>query len=157
MHVLAHHAALVPLDEEHELALVVRRRDRCIRADDRVALLIKRCVFCAFRRTHDDERSDGRERSAAVRQLENEARGVVVVGLDCLQLQIEETLWIKCGLLFGLRFGCGRRRRCREGRGGTTEVDVGCETDESGATEVEREVGRGWLGVSGCRGGEWAC
>jgi hypothetical protein len=87
VHVLAYHAALILLDEEHKLALVFRLRDRCIRADDRVALLVERHVIGAFRRADDDERSDGRERRAAVWELEDEARGVVVVRLDCLSFR----------------------------------------------------------------------
>ena len=45
-------------------------------------------------RAHDDKRGDGRERRATVGQLEGEARGIVVVGLNGFELEIEETLGV---------------------------------------------------------------
>ena len=62
VHVLAHHALLVLLDEQHDLALVLRARNRRIRAHGQVALLIEGRARRTLGRTHDDERRDGRER-----------------------------------------------------------------------------------------------
>lgn len=96
MHVLANHPILVLLDQQHEFALLIRARNRRVRAHGQVSLLVHGCpvLLAALGRAHDDERGDGRERRAAVGELEGEARGVVVVGLDGFELEIEETLGV---------------------------------------------------------------
>jgi hypothetical protein len=48
----------------------------------------------ALGRVHNNEQGDGREHCAAVGELEGEARGIVVIGLDGLELEIEETLQV---------------------------------------------------------------
>ena len=109
VHVLAYHALLVFLDQQHDLTLVLWARNGRIRAHGQLALLIHRRTWCALRRAHDDKRSNWGESSAAAvaGQLEDEARGVVVVRLDCFQLEVKEALRVQ-----------GRRGLLRLGRGG---------------------------------------
>ena len=131
MHVLADHPILILLNQQHELALTIRARNRRIRAHGRIALLVHRRTLAAFGRAHDDKRGDGRERRAAIGQLEDEARGVVVVRLDGFKLEVEETLWVQRGLfllLFWLGSGGGERSW------GATEEEVCAETCDTSTT-----------------------
>ncbi len=43
---------------------------------------------------YDNERGDGRERRAIIEQLKGKARGIVVVGLDGFELEIEEIVGV---------------------------------------------------------------
>ena len=54
-----------------------------------------RAHLAAFRRTHNDERGDERERYAPVGKLEDKARDVVVFvrTVDGLEFEVDETLW----------------------------------------------------------------
>jgi hypothetical protein len=61
---------------------------KCRQADGGIALLVGRRVNGAFRHVHDETLDNGKERPVALRQLGDEARGVVVERLDCLQLQV---------------------------------------------------------------------
>ena len=131
MHVLAHHPSLVFLNEQHELAFLIRVRNRRICAYDRIALLVHGRIRTAFGRAHDDERGNGRERRATVGQLEDEARGVVVVRLDCFELEIEETLGVQRGFFLLLLWFGGRGR---EWSWGAAEVEVCAETCDTRAT-----------------------
>src|SRR5260221_13826424 len=92
VHVLAYHALLVFLDQQYDLTLVLWARNRRICAHSQLALLILRCTWYALRRTHDDKRCNGGERSAAAvaGHLEDEARVVVAVRLDVLQIEVWE-------------------------------------------------------------------
>ena len=94
VHVLAHHPIIIFLNEQHELALLIRARNRRICAQGQIALLVHGCIRTAFRCAHDDEGGDGRKCRATVRQLKDEARGIVVVRLDRFELEVEETLGV---------------------------------------------------------------
>jgi len=48
----------------------------------------------ALGRVYDNERGDGRERRATIGQLKGKARGIVVVGLDGFELEIEEIVGV---------------------------------------------------------------
>jgi hypothetical protein len=108
MHVLAYHALLVFLDQQYDLTLMLWARNRRICAHSQIALLIYRCTWCTLRCPHDDKRRNGGERGTAAiaRQLEDEARGIVVVRLDGLQFEVKEALRVE-----------GRRGLLRLGRG----------------------------------------
>lgn len=71
MDVLRHLALVIPLDEEGELALLVRRRDGSVRADDGLLVLAQqrlRRVACGL---DDDARGNGEERSLTLGKLED--------------------------------------------------------------------------------------
>jgi hypothetical protein len=55
VHVLSDHPALVFLDEKHKFTLMFRLQDRCIRADDRFAFLVKQHIISTSRCAHKDE------------------------------------------------------------------------------------------------------
>ena len=133
MDVLAYHPILIFLNKQHELALLIRARNRRICAHGQIALLVHGRIRTAFRRAHDDERGDGRECRATVGQLEDEARRVVVVRLDRFELEVEETLGVQRGfflLLIWLGRGSGGGG---EWSWGTAEVEVCAETCETRA------------------------
>ena len=98
VHVLADHPILVFLNQQHELALLLRTRDGRIRANGQIALLIYGRTGNALGCAHDDQGRDGRERRLAVGQFKDEARRVVVVRFDRLKLEIEEALRVQRGL-----------------------------------------------------------
>ena len=76
--VLGEGAALVVLDEELELALGVGRRDGRVGADDGLALVVDALALLG-RLAHERAR-DGQARRGAVREVEDEARGVAASG-----------------------------------------------------------------------------
>ena len=95
VHVLANQAILVLFDEQHEFALMIRARNGRVRAHGRFPLFVQGRVLTVLGGAHDDKRGDGRERRAlVVGQLKGEARGVVVVGFDGFELEVEETLGV---------------------------------------------------------------
>lgn len=133
MHVLAYHPILVFLNKQYELALLIRARNRRICAHGQIALLVHGRIRTAFRSAHDDEGSNGRKCRATVGQLKDEARGVVVVRLDCFELEVEETLGVQRGS-FLLLFWLGRGRHGGgEWSWGAVEVEVCAETCETRA------------------------
>jgi len=71
----------------------------------------------------------------------------VVVGLDGFELDIEEIVGVQRGFFLVLFWLGGGGERSW----GTAEVEVCGETCDTGATQVERNVGLGRLG--GCPGG----
>ena len=132
MHVLAYHPILIFLNKQYELAFLIRARNGRICAHDQIAFLVYGRTRTAFRRAHNDEGGDGRKCRATVGQLEDEARGIVVVRLDCFELEVEETLGVQRGS-FLLWFG-RRRHGGGEWSWGTAEVEVCAETCETCAT-----------------------
>ncbi len=73
---------------------MIRARNGRVGANGQIALIVHGCILTALGRAHDDERGDGRERRATVGQLKGEARGIVVVGFDGFELEIEEIVGV---------------------------------------------------------------
>jgi hypothetical protein len=134
---------------------------KCRQADDRITLLVGRRVNGAFRHVHDETLDNGKERPVAVRQLGDEARGVVVERLDCLQLQVGKRSG--SGADFGPWFRFGRSRITgngtlalggrREGCGRASKEDVRRKSYDPRSAKVEQDG----LSEPWCRGGELVC
>lgn len=71
MNVLRHLAFVIPLDEEGELALLVRRRDGSVRADDGLLVLAQQRLRRVAGGLDDDTRGNGEERSLTLGKLED--------------------------------------------------------------------------------------
>ena len=73
---------------------MIRARNGGVCANGQIARIVYGCILNALGPAHDDERGGGRERGATVGQLKGEARGIVVVGLDGFELEIEEIVGV---------------------------------------------------------------
>jgi hypothetical protein len=75
-------------------------------ANGQIALIVYGCILTALRRAHDDDEREVMGKSAAPRatvgQLEGEARGIVVIGLDGFEIEIEEIVGVQRGFFFVL-------------------------------------------------------
>ena len=87
------------------LALMIWARNGHVCANGQIALIIHGCALTALGRAHDDDRGNGRERRATVGQLKCEARGIVIVGLDGFEIDIEEIVGVQRGYFLGFVFG----------------------------------------------------
>lgn len=116
---LGHLAGVILFDEEGELAGLVGRGDGGVRADDGLARVGLEGGGGVVWGLDDDAGGDGEEGRFAVGELKDELGGVVVVGLDALQGEVDEGVGVKRAL-FLLLGGL----RGRSGLGLGVEVDV---------------------------------